>query len=161
MHSQYVNRTYARTGTLWEGRFKSNLIDDENYLLACHRYIELNPVRAGLVVSPTAYPWSSHRYYTQGIPNQLITEHPVYHSLGIRSGDRRRKFLALFGQSSSEREVALFRDSLNKGRALGSEAFLNRVESLTGIPVRPPKRGRPRKETQISPDSDGQTEMLL
>ena len=77
-----INTIHGRTGTLWEGRFKSSLVDTERYLLTCHRYIELNPVRAGLAAHPSAYPWSSHAHYAAGKSNNLITEHAAFRGLG-------------------------------------------------------------------------------
>jgi putative transposase len=86
-----INRIHARTGTLWEARFRSSLIDSENYLLACQRYIELNPVRAGLAAHPGAYPSSSHSHYARGTLNRLIRENPVFRTLvTVRSSAARR-----------------------------------------------------------------------
>ena len=80
---QYINRTYRRSGTLWEGRFRSCLTQEESYLLTCQRYIELNPVRAGMVEHPAEYLWSSYRANAQGEPNPLLSPHPHYWSLQI------------------------------------------------------------------------------
>ena len=79
---QYVNRTYRRSGTLWEGRFRSCLTHEEDYVLRCCRYIELNPVRANMVEHPAAYLWSSYRANAQGEPSTLLTPHPHYRALG-------------------------------------------------------------------------------
>ena len=98
-----INRIHARTGTLWEARFRSGLVDSENYLLVCQRYIELNPVRAGLVDDPSAYPWSSHTYYAADRPSRLITEHPVYLRLGLTAGERRIAYLSLFAEALDDR----------------------------------------------------------
>jgi len=94
-----INTLHARTGTLWEARFRSSLIDSENYLLVCQRYIELNPVRAGIVTDPAAYPWSSHTYYASGRANRLVTEHDVYLRLGSSAAERRSAYLSLFAKS--------------------------------------------------------------
>lgn len=156
-----VNDIHARTGTLWEGRFKSNLIDSDSYLLICHRYIELNPVRAGIVSSPADFPWTSHPYYACGKPNRLISEHPVYVGLGTTPIDRRKKFLSLFENPLDEHDMTRLRAAVNKGWALGSEAFLDRVEALMGIRVRPPKRGRPKKNDAAQRPRDTPTEILF
>jgi putative transposase len=140
-----VNEAQTRTGTLWEGRFKSNLIDSETYLLACHRYIELNPVRAGSVAHPEDYPWSSHRHYASGETSQLISEHAVFLRLGKTPEQRSSEFLAMFQGSQSDHELSALRHSLNKGWALGSEDFLDRMEVVLGRSVRPPRLGRPAK----------------
>lgn len=92
----YINHTYGRTGTLWEGRFKSSLIQDDQYLLACMRYIELNPVRASMVGNAKEYPWSSYLHNVYGKKNALITHHSVYLSLGKTDAERRAAYRALF-----------------------------------------------------------------
>jgi putative transposase len=78
---RYVNQSYGRSGTLWEGRYHSCLVQDETYLLVCHRYIELNPVRAGMVTTPSLYEWSSHRCNAYGNADAIITPHPIFTSL--------------------------------------------------------------------------------
>jgi len=158
-----INNARSRTGTLWEGRFKSNLIDSETYLLACHRYIELNPVRAGLATAPLDYRWTSHAYYAQGAPNTLISEHPVYVGLGANPQDRRQKFLSLFDSPIEEHELAKLRTAVNKGWALGSETFLDRMGAVLGESLRPARRGRPRAEgiSSTLAEKNPQKEMLL
>jgi len=140
-----INTLHARTGTLWESRFKSSLIDSESYLLICQRYIELNPVRAALVSDPGAYPWSSHSHYATGRPNSLITEHPVYLRLGSTDAERRAAYLPLFAGSMEDRVVARIREAINSDSAFGSETFLDDAEAKLGRSVRLPIRGRPAK----------------
>jgi putative transposase len=152
------NDVHGRTGTLWEGRYKASLIDSERYLLTCQRYIELNPVRAGLVQRPADYRWSSHRHYAFGAANPLITSHPLIHSLALDEVNRRRAYLALFQEQLEPDTLNLIRTTANKGWALGSEAFLKELEAATGRAVRPPKRGRPRRETGPAHDPG---EMLI
>ena len=157
-----VNEVQVRTGTLWEGRFKSNLIDSETYLPTCHRYIELNPVRAGMALAPAEYPWTSHSYYAHGRPNKLISEHPVYLNLSATPEDRRDRFLSLFKKPFEERELTILRTAINRGWALGSDAFLDHMEAVSGRSVRPARRGRPPKEKQDSAENENpQAEMLL
>ena len=157
-----INKVLARTGSLWEGRFKSNPVDSETYVLACHRYIELNPVRAAMVTNPVDYAWSSHRYYALGTPCKFISEHAVYRSLAKTPIDRRANFLALFDTPQSKNEIDSLRQSLSKGWALGSEAFLNRIEIALGCSVRPPRLGRPPKENpRRDLDNESQEEMLF
>ena len=79
---QYINKTYRRTGTLWDSRYKSSLIQAETYLLTCQRYIELNPVRAAMVDDPAHYRWTSYRTNGLGQPSAILTPHPLYLSLG-------------------------------------------------------------------------------
>ena len=138
-----INSVHGRTGTLWEGRFRSSLIDSEAYLLTCHRYIELNPVRANLVTHPSAYAWSSHRHYIEGKDDRLITKHASFTALGRDHAERRAAFKALFDHDIDEATLVRIRESLHSGAALGSTAFMERLEADLGRPVGIPKRGRP------------------
>lgn len=157
-----INEIQGRTGTLWEGRFKSNLIDSETYLLTCHRYIEMNPVRAGIVARPADYPWSSHAHYGCGESDRLIAEHSVYTNLGASPEQRREAFLSLFDKPIDDVELDRLRTGLNKGWALGSETFLDRIEVSIGRSVRPPRRGRRKKQDRpITARPDPQAEMLF
>ena len=140
-----INNVHARSGTLWEARYRSSLIDSENYLLACQRYIELNPVRAGLVPHAAAYAWSSHLHYSGGRASSLIIEHPVYLQLGGNAAERRAAYLQLFKRSLDERIVAGIRQAINTDSAFGSEGFLEEAEAVLGRSVRLPVRGRPPK----------------
>ena len=157
-----INDVQGRTGTLWEGRFKSNPIDSETYLLTCHRYIELNPVRAGVVFDPADYRWSSHTYYSSGKPNPLISEHQVYLNLGPGPESRRKAFRSLFADPVGESDMKRLRTAINKGWAVGSEQFLDRIASMAGRSVRPAPRGRPPRQIDTQADRpDSQAEMLL
>src|SRR5438105_8217063 len=93
---QYFNSRHARTGTLWEGRFRSCLADSSQYVLACHRYIELNPVRAGMVSSPGAYRWSSHRGNSGALQNKMLGAHVEYLALGGDEASRHAAYRQLF-----------------------------------------------------------------
>ena len=140
-----INRIHARTGTLWEARFRSSLVDSENYLLVCQRYIELNPVRAGLVVKPDEYPWSSHSFYASGRASRLITEHPVYIRLGLTAAERRNAYLSLFAEALDDGVVQRIRAAINSDSAFGCDAFMDNAEAKLGRSVRLPARGRPAK----------------
>ncbi|MCA0899160.1 transposase [Microbulbifer agarilyticus] len=96
IYVRYFNREYRRSGTLWEGRYKSCLVESEEYLLQCYRYIELNPVRAGMVVDPGEYYWSSYRCNGLGKASALLTPHPQYMALGRCPKERRESYRALF-----------------------------------------------------------------
>ena len=156
------NKVHGRTGTLWEGRFKSSLIDTDRYLFACHRYIELNPVRAGIVRDAGEYPWSSHRHYARGETSRLITPHARYLALGPSESERSKVFRSLFGDAVADDELARLRTALNKGWALGAEPFLEEMQRRLGRSVRPRRRGRPKNEAAdvAQPSSDRQ-EMLF
>jgi len=112
---QYFNYTYNRTGTLWEGRYKATLIDSENYLLTCMRYIELNPVRAGMVDIPNAYPWSSFHYNANGGEDELVMPHVLYMRLGVSAKQRQSAYQSLFASSIDLDAVDAIRKATNKG----------------------------------------------
>ena len=112
---QYFNYTYKRTGTLWEGRYKATVIDSDQYLLTCMRYIELNPVRAGMVEQPSAYPWSSYAANAEGISNKLITSHEVYKQLGANELERQSAYRQLFRLAIGKSDIDALREATNKG----------------------------------------------
>ena len=145
---RYFNQTYRRTGTLWEGRFKSCLVDSESYLLHLYRYIELNPVRAGMVSDPADYGWSSYQCNALGKDSVLCTEHAVYLALGKTRDERLLQYRSLFSSHIEGIEGKLLddiRNSVNCGHALGSERFIRDVEELMGRRVTLGQRGRPKK----------------
>ena len=128
----YFNRRYDRTGTLWEGRFRSNLVQTSRYLLACQRYIELNPVRAGMVTDPGDYSWSSYRAHAFGIAVGMWRPHAEYLALAGRGTARRAAYRDLFAEELAARTVTDIRQALNTGLVLGNERFRRRVERITG-----------------------------
>lgn len=142
---QYVNACYRRSGTLWEGRYKASLIDSERYLLTCYRYIELNPVRAGMVAEPGQYRWSSYGWHGQGMADRLITDHGEYWALGRDESARQAAYRDLFRDALDPRVVEDIRSALNQCRLCGSERFKDEIESTLQRRVRPGKAGRPKK----------------
>jgi putative transposase len=120
----YFNRRHGRTGTLWEGRFRSSLIEDERYLMICHRYIELNPVRARMVDVPSNYPWSSHAANAFGHHNELLTRHPGYISLGSDSTTRQAAYRHLFNEALPDNVLDRIRQAGNGNRPLGASSEL-------------------------------------
>ena len=143
---QYVNYTYKRSGTLWEGRYKSSLIDTERYLLTCYRYIELNPVRAGMVKEAGDYKWSSYTAHALGQANEMIQDHSSYLALGATDETRSVAYQALFRHQVDEETLTEIRDALNRGTAFGSDRFKDEIEATLARSVRPGPVGRPRKE---------------
>lgn len=143
---QCINKLRARTGTLFEGRFKSSLVQSERYLLACYRYIELNPVRGGLVTDPADYRWSSYRCNALGHPDSLIAPHPLFAQLGETPAQRHHRYQALVAEGMTADENTAIRSHTGQGRALGSADFQAWVESLTGRRAVLVPRGRPRKK---------------
>ena len=106
---RYFNDTYGRTGSLWEGRYRATLIDSQEYLFTCYRYIEMNPVRAGLVAHPRQYPWSSYGANALGQPDPLVTMHEQWHALGDNSERRQEEYRGLFDQILDEQAVTRIR----------------------------------------------------
>jgi putative transposase len=143
---QYVNRAYRRSGTLWEGRFRSCLTRESGYVLACHRYIELNPVRAGMTDHPGAYRWSSYRGNAQGERDVVLAPHPLYTALGSADGVRCRAYRELFRQHLDPGLVDAIREATNGNFALGSERFRREAEAALGRRVSPGQSGRPRRD---------------
>ncbi len=141
----YFNKKYSRTGTLWEGRFKSCLVQSEKYFLICQRYIELNPVRAGLAAHPVAFHWSSYKANALGVESELATPHEAYLSLGRSNTDRQSAYRALFNQAIQPAQLEMIRQAVNKGLVLGSKAFRDQIEKSSGQRARSARRGRPRK----------------
>jgi putative transposase len=142
---QYVNRVYRRSGTLWEGRFRSCPIQEEIYLLACQRYIELNPVRAGMVNHPGEYCWSSYRANGQGEHDVLVRPHSLYEALGLDVAGRHAAYRELFRHELERGLVDEIRRATNGNFALGNERFAADVAASLGRRVQPGKSGRPRK----------------
>ncbi|MBV1787106.1 transposase [Marinobacterium sp. D7] len=139
---RYFNNMYQRTGTLWEGRFKSCLVHSEHYLLICQRYIEMNPVKAGMVRHPSQYHWSSYHAHAQGVDAALWTPHDQYLSLGKNKTERQKTYRELFETSLPEEQVQHIRLSVNQGLPLGNDRFRDEIERLTGIRQQPLKPGR-------------------
>lgn len=145
---QYFNYSYRRTGTLWEGRYKSALVDSDNYALICYRYIELNPVRAGMVLHPGDYPWSSYRFNALGHDDDKITEHALYLELAETSELRLTRYQALFEYPISSKNIATIRHATNKSWVLGNEMFKQKIEQQLNRRVAPKHRGGDRKSAQ-------------
>jgi putative transposase len=147
---QYVNFTYQRSGTLWEGRFKSSLVDTQRYFLACCRYIELNPVRARIVNRAQDYRWSSHGFYAWGCADAVLTAHDEYLALGESDAARQRAYRELFCGHGDEKELEEIRNAVHRGWPLGSERFKDQIEKALERATRPPKRGRPTVQRNLA-----------
>ena len=146
----YVNKTYLRTGTLWEGRYKSCLIDSDHYLLSGMRYIELNPVRANMVSHPSEYEWSSYRINAQGEDSSLIEQHPLYVELGSTIEERIVAYRELFRDHMSAVALHEIRDALNHEWVLGRSYFKDKIEEMTKRQARLRQPGRPRVEEEVA-----------
>jgi len=146
---QFFNYNYERSGTLWEGRYKSTVVDSENYLFKVYRYIELNPVRASMVDNAAEYPWSSYQGNALGKPIQLLTPHPLYRSLGQTDKERQQIYRSMFSGLMSEADLALIREATNKSWGLGEEQFRTQTEKSTGRRATPLGRGGDRKSANF------------
>ena len=129
----WFNRRHERTGALWEGRYRSCLIDSARYFLTCCRYIELNPVRAGLVRAPEEFAWSSHPANALGRADPLVRPHPLLDALGADGPDRRAAYRALFAVPLGERSLTAIRRAAHAGGVLGDEAFQDRVAAAARL----------------------------
>jgi len=145
----YFNQKYGRSGTLWNGRYKTSLIDAEQYFMSCSRYIEFNPVRNGMVGRAEDYPWSSYPHHAGLRSDGLIVDHPKFWELGNTPFQREAAYIALAEPALSEDEITLISKALLKGWPLGTEQFKTALQHKVKRQVLPAKRGRPFK---IKPD---------
>ena len=141
---QYINRTYRRSGTLWEGRHKASIVNVDEYLLCCYRYIELNPVNADMVNTPEEYQWSSYRYHAWGDDVPIINAHELYIGLGKMDKERQHAYRELFKHELSEHDVHEIRLSLHYNYPLGNKRFREKIEETLKRQVGYAKCGRPK-----------------
>lgn len=141
----YFNAKYKRSGTLWQGRYKATVIESQQYFLLCSRYIELNPVRGGLVGSAADYPWSSFAHHAGIKPDPLITDHSIFWALGNTPFEREAAYKALVDQGLGSREVEALTQATLKGWPLGSDSFKALLAKQVNRRVSPARRGRPPK----------------
>lgn len=139
----YINHKYGRTGTLWEGRFKSSLVDSDFYVLACMRYIEMNPVRANMVEAPQDYKWSSYGFNVLGELDRLVSVHPSYLGLSQIKKNRRAKYMDLFSEHLDDKVLKAIRNCAQTGTPLGSSQFIKQIEDKLKVKVGYAQRGRP------------------
>ena len=145
---QAFNRRHARTGTLWEGRYRSTLIEAERYLLACMAYIDLNPVRAGMVARPQDYPWSSHGHHIGLRTDPLITPHPLYWQLGNTPFARERAYAEMVGAGLNPDQMTALTRAAHSGWALGGADFIAELQRRTERRVARAAAGRPPKPAE-------------
>ena len=142
---RYFNRSYQRTGTLWEGRFKSCIVQTERYLLELYRYIELNPVRAKIVEEAVDFHWSSHHFNALGVESALCQPHEVYMRLAKSASKRRKIYRGFFQKPQDRSMIKSISDSVKKELAWGNDRFKGEIEVLYGRRVTQGKSGRPRR----------------
>lgn len=139
-YALYFNHRYDRIGTLWQGRYRGAIVDSDEYFFVCARYIELNPVRAGMVRAPADYRWSSYVRNALGRPDPLVRPHDLVDSLGNSLEERCAAYAAMFDAQIDDMTLGAIRESTNKGWALGGTGFRKRIETTTGKRVAP-RRG--------------------
>ncbi len=139
----YINHKYGRSGTLWEGRYKANMVQDGYYFLATMRYIEMNPVTAKMVTHPEEYAWSSHARNAYGGKLAWIESHNEYLALGSKPDQRQQSYLALFDRTLSRTDSQVLGNALQTGTPVGDNRFKAKVEKLLGCKVGYDRRGRP------------------
>ena len=147
---RYINHSYRRSGTLWEGRFKASLVDSDAYLLTCMRYIEMNPVRANMVNHPGEYHWSSYHANAQNNTDAVITSHPLYEKLGSTKAAQQHAYRELFRYRLDHTTLHDIRDALNQELVLGRDDFKENIELTTKRQTRPGLPGRPRVEEEAA-----------
>ncbi len=141
----YINQAYGSSGSIWEGRYKASLVQEEGYLLTCMRHIELNPVRVNLVRQPAQYRWSSYCHNAKGQADDLVTPHPLYLSLGKGAKSRITAYDALFKVHVDTETLTTIRAAWQTGTPLGNDYFREQVEKKLGCKVGQDRRGRPTK----------------
>jgi putative transposase len=147
----YFNRRHERTGTLWEGRFRSCIVESARYVLACYRYIELNPVRARMVAEPRAYPWSSFAANSGAHHDSSLSPHAEFDALALDRGNRCDAYRGLFDDQLDEASLTTIRDATNGGYPLASDAFKSTVLARLGWKMGPDKPG-PRPSLHPDPE---------
>jgi putative transposase len=147
-YTQYVNRVYGRSGTLWEGRFRSCLTQDDKYLLICQRYIELNPVRACMVAHPGEYRWSSYQTNALGVTNSIVDPHSLYLGLGRNALERQKVYRSFFQTDIAAAEIDTIRTATNGNFALGDQPFGDEIAALVGRRSTPGIAGRPKRSRE-------------
>jgi putative transposase len=145
---RYFNHTYQRTGTLWEGRYKSSLVDSDNYFLTVSRYIELNPVRAAMVQHPAEYPWSSYQSNALGKRIKLLTPHTCYLQLGCTLTMQQQRYQSLFNHHIPPMTIEQINTATNKEWVLGNSHFKTYIEQQTGKQTSPKPRGGDRRSAR-------------
>ena len=141
-YAQYINKKYKRTGTLWEGRHRSSLVQTEKYFLTCCRYIELNPVTANMVKRPEEYQWSSYQTNAWGDDSWLVL-HDEYKRLGKTKEQRCQNYRSLFKHNLDDSDLSLIRKAAHYCQSVGDDRFKEAIEKKYGISLGQSHRGRP------------------
>ncbi|PLX94602.1 MAG: transposase [Desulfuromonas sp.] len=146
--TRYVNRLEGRSGTLWEGRYKSSPIEDDSYLLACCRYVDLNPAEAGMCATPESYPWSSAAAHLGGSFLGWLDRDPAWLGLGRSDEERAHAYREVLAKPISEDERETIMRPVQRGQLTGSSAFVDTIAARLGRRIELRGQGRPRKVEQ-------------
>lgn len=150
--TRFANKLENRSGTLWEGRFKASLIDTDAYLLACCRYVDLNPVRANIVAAPADYRWSSYRCHTLTQESMWLDEHPTFKDLGHSAAERAKAYREFVANGVCDAELRLIRTAVRRNQLTGNKAFRDTVARRTGRRISSQGRGRPVRLGTCAPE---------
>lgn len=142
--TRYTNKLERRSGSLWEGRFKSSIISSKEYLLACSRYIELNPIRAGMEIQPEDYQWSSYGTKTTGKPDSVVDFDRIYKALGDDKSERQKAYREYVLKTIPEEELKLIRDAVQRNQVTGGDRFREQLQKKHNILLSNRGPGRPR-----------------
>jgi len=145
-YTRHVNDRYERTGTLWEGRFRSSPVDSDFYCLACYRYIELNPVRAGMVSSPGEYRWSSYNENAGRRAPSVVEPHDSFLAIASASDERASCYRAIVNDQLPDKTISAIRRATSSGMPIGDETFRKAIEQRSGTVIGRRQRGRPSKK---------------
>ncbi|MCK5829322.1 MAG: transposase [Methylococcales bacterium] len=151
---RYFNAKYKRTGTIWEGRFKSCLVDSDEYLFTLCKYIEMNPVKAGMVKDIADYKWSSYPYNALDKEDNLITEHKLYEDLGLTTKQRNRRYKEIFDSLDIEKQESRISSATMRGEVYGSDVYHNKIGKLISRPTRVASHGGDRKSEKYNNQVD-------
>lgn len=144
-HTRGLNRRHKRTGSLWDGRYRSSVVDREDYLLACTRYIDLNPVKAGIVTDPVEYPWSSCRHHLGHEAAPLLDANPCMLDMGDTEESRQLAYRSFLDSGIPDQQRQLISEAVRRGQPTGDQRFDANIAKIIGRPVRRRGRGRPPK----------------
>ncbi|MBV1914615.1 MAG: transposase, partial [Pseudomonadales bacterium] len=147
---RYYNAKHGRTGTLWEGRYKSSVIDSTHYLFTLYKYIEMNPVKAGMVKSPANYPWSSYSRNALAAPDDLVTDHKLYKALGKTTDQRCSSYKSLFDETDISSDEGLITQATMRGEVFGDKRFHKRISRLIKRPTKLTSHGGDRKSESFA-----------
>jgi len=154
LYARYFNKTYERSGYLWEGRFKSCLVQSENYVLSCYRYVELNPVRAALARRADEYPWSSYCFNALGAASEHLKPHDEYLRLGRTPAERQAMYRELVAEVQGQDTLQEIRNATNGGYVLGSAPFRSAMARVLGRRVDRGSAGRPARQPHANEQPD-------